>query len=227
MRIFEKKEFHYIDRNSGRTFSDIEFLDCYFVGCAISVTREPRLRSIMRHVKVINCEQRGCTLYSAVVEDVLINNVKTNGLFQVWGAVFKHVTIKGKAGRIMTSPLIEISAHPSKQQKLFDIANELYYRNVDWALDIRDAEFEEADLRGIPARLVLRDSETQFLITRERALNSNIEKVDLTGTHWKTAVELFLSSGYPDEVFVAPKRHPRFRTLLAGLVGLKNAGVLE
>jgi hypothetical protein len=84
-----------------------------------------------------------------------------------------------------------------------------------------------ADLRGIPARLVLRDSETQFLITRERALNSNIEKVDLTGTHWKTAVELFLSSGYPDEVFVAPKRHPRLRTLLAGLVALKNAGVLE
>jgi hypothetical protein len=228
MKTIQNKEFHsYIDRNSGKTFSDLEFLNCYFVECKISVAQKPSRRSTIRNVKFINCEQRGCTLYTAVVEDVILNSIKTNGLFQTWGAVFKHVTIKGKIGRIMTSPRIRVLIAPPEQQKLFDVANEAYYRNVDWALDIREAQFEEADLRGIPANLVLRDPETQFILTRERALNSKLENIDLSGTYWKTAIEIFLSSDAQDEVFVAPKSHPRFRPLLAGLWALRDAGVLE
>ncbi len=227
-KIFQRREFHsFYDRNSSRTFSDLEFQKCHFISCRISMTRDPRRRSLIRNVKVIDCEQHGCALEAAVVEDVLVDGFQTHGLFQTWGAVFKHVTLRGKIGRVMTSPVLETGLAPPENQKAFDEANALYYSNVDWAMDIREAQFEEADLRGIPSRLVRRDPESQFILTRARALQGKWKAVDLYGTHWKTAIELFLERGAEDEMFVAPKRNPRFRQLLAGLWALRDIEVLE
>ena len=231
MKTFQDREFQsFLDRNSGKTFADLEFIRCHFIGCAISITRNPRRRSKVRNVRFINCEQHGCALDTAIVEDVLIDGFKTNGLFQTWGAVFKHVVLRGRIGRVMTSPLIADVAMgklPFEHQKPFDEANQLYYSTVDWALDIREAQFQEADLRGIPARLVLRDPNSQFILTRERALQGKWRDVDLSGTHWRTAIELFIEQGVPDKVFVAPKRHPRYGALLDGLWKLRDAGVFE
>jgi hypothetical protein len=228
IKVYQDREFHsFIDRNSGKTFSDLKFRKCHFVGCWVSTTRDPRRRSIVRNVEILDCEQHGCTLDAAIVEDVLVNGIKTHGLFQTWGTVFRHVIVQGKIGRLMTSPLIATAMGTPAQQKAFDEANSVYYSRVDWALDIREAQFEEADLRGIPTKLVLRDPETQFIITREKALEHKWKDVDLTGTHWRTAIELFLETGVRDEVFVAPKRSPRFRALLGGLWALRDAGVIE
>jgi hypothetical protein len=132
----------------------------------------------------------------------------------------------------MTSPFVSafIASAMTKLnlQKAFDEANSIYYSSVDWALDIREAQFEEADLRGIPARLILHDPETQFILTREKALEGRWKEVDLSGTHWKTSIEFFLEeTNASDEILVAPKRHPRYRPLLAGLWALRDAGVLE
>jgi hypothetical protein len=228
VKVYEKREFHgYTDRNSGKTFSGLEFRECKFVGCAISLARNPNRRSKLSNVKFINCEQLGSALYEAIVEDVLIEGFKTNGLFQSWGAVFKHVVIRGKIGRIMTSQRIISFLKKPKEQNSFDEANAAYYKNVDWALDIRDAQFEEAELRGIPAKFIIRDPDTQFILTREKALEGKWKNIDLSGTYWTTAIELFLNIGGPDELFVAPKRHPRFRPLLAGLWALRDAGIFE
>lgn len=43
-----------------------------------------------------------------------------------------------------------------------------FYDQVDWAIDIRNARFRELTLRGIPARLVLRDPERHAVILTER-----------------------------------------------------------
>lgn len=226
--VYEKREFHgYTDRNSGKTFSDLEFRECKFVGCKISVTPAPKHRSKIRNVKFIHCEQLGCTLYSAIVEDVLIDGFKTNGLIQSWGAVFQHLVIRGKIGRIMISQWVPSLRNKPNAQKAFDEANAVYYQNVDWAMDIREAQFEEAELRGVPAKLMIRDPETQFVLTREKALEGKWKNVDLSGTYWATGIELFLNRGEQDVVFVAPKRHPRFRPLLAGLWALRDAGIFE
>lgn len=227
-KVFEGREFHsYSDRNSRRTFSDLEFRKCHFVGCAVSITRNPRLRSTIRNVKITDCGQLGCALYPAIIEDVLVDGFKTNGqLFQTWGAVFNHVTIRGKIGQLMTSPLIATARGTPEQQKSFSEVNTLYYENLDWALDIREAEFQEADLRGIPAHLVLRDPDTQFVISREKALEGKWKEIDLSGTYWKVSIEFFLRTGFESEILVAPKRNPRFRPLLEGLWALRDAGVI-
>lgn len=229
--IFQEREFRsFYDNNSGKTFRDLEFRKCHFVSCAISITRDPRYRSKVKNVQMINCEQHGCALEAAIIEDVLIDGLKTNGLLQSWGAVFKHVVFRGKIGRIMISPLISgvaMGKLSQDNQKAFDEANEGFYFGIDWALDLREAEFEEADLRGVPGNLILRDGYSQFLITREKAKEGKWKDIDLSGTHWRTAIEFFLEGRMQSELFVAPKRHPRFRALLDGLWKLRDAGVVE
>lgn len=107
------------------------------------------------------------------------------------------------------------------------MANAEYYRGVDWAIDIRHAEFQECDLRGIPAALVLRDEETQVVVTRSKVARGEWRGLDLSGTYWPTALALFLERGDSDAVLVAPKRAKNFAKLLTGLKMLRDAGVVE
>lgn len=228
MRVFEKQEFRsYYDQESGAIFSDLEFRECYFQSSSISITLDPRLRSTVRNMRLIQCEQRGCSLWTPIVEDVLVDGLKTNGLFQTWGAVFKHVTFRGRLGRIMLSPAVAPGQATEKQQRAFDEANAAYYSTVDWALDITEAEFEEGEIQRVPAHLVRRDPATQVVVKREKAMQGTWRQLDLSKTHWETSLEFLLERGDPDVVLVAPRRHRKYRDLLDGLKALRDAGVAE
>lgn len=164
----EIRSFH--DRNTGRLFNDIVFNYCRFVSCTISTTTNPRKRSIIRNIRLIGCEVTGCTIYPAIIEDVLVSRLKTHTLLQTWGTVFKHVKLEGNIGRIMISPLIAVGMAKPREQAAFDKANEEYYKTVDWAFDISEGRFYECELQRVPAKLIKRDPETQVVITREKAL---------------------------------------------------------
>lgn len=212
----------------GRVFADREYHQCTFTNCAISLTRYPKRRSTLRNLKFIKCEQLNSSVNSAVIEDVLVEDLKTNGLFQSWAAVFKHVTLRGKIDNIMFGSVVLTGWATDVQQRAFDLANAAYYSTVDWALDISEAQFLEADLRGVPGRLVRRDPLTQILVTREKALQGGWRHLDLTGTYWPVALEFFLKRGNTDSiVLAAPKRARDFKRLLAGLQLLREAGVAE
>ena len=228
MRVFEKQEFHsFYDRDSGRIFEDLEFRKCYFEGSAISVTLDPRLRSTVRNVRLIQCARRGCSIWPAVVEDVLVDGLKTNGLLQTWGAVFKHVTLRGRIDRVMFSSAVAPGQATQQQQRAFDEANAAYYASVGWALDISEAEFEEGEIQRVPAHLVRRDAATQVVVKREKAMQGAWRQLDLSKTHWATSLEFLLNRGDADVVLVAPKRHRKYRDLLDGLKALRDAGVAE
>lgn len=228
MRKFEGQEFvQWFDRDTGAVYSDLEFDKCRFESCGISITRDPALRATVRNVHLRRCEQRGSTLRGAIIENVLIDGFKTGGLFQTWGAVFRHVKLQGKIGRIMISPLVAPGNVAPEEQRAFDEVNERYYADVDWALDISEAEFEECDLRRVPARLVRRDPETQVVVKREAALRGEWRKLDLSETYWANAIDGFLHEGDPDIVLVAGKRQKNFRDLHKGLKLLRSAGVAE
>jgi hypothetical protein len=228
MQVFEKREFaRFYDQDSGRTYSGIEFRKCSFLSSAISITRDPKLRSTVREMKLVQCEERGCAIDAAVIEDVLVDGLKTNGLLQAWGAVFKHVTLRGKIGRIMISSAVSTGKATPAQQRAFDEANAAYYAGVDWALDITGAEFEEGEIQRVPAHLIRRDPATQVVVKREKAMQGTWRHLDLSQTHWATSLEFLLERGDPDVVLVAPKRHRKYRDLLDGLKALRDAGVAE
>jgi hypothetical protein len=227
-KIFTNQEFQgFYDRNSGRVFQDLEFRKCRFVSSSLSITRNPRRRTTVRNVKLSQCEEIGCALNAAIVEDVIVDGLKTSDLFQSWGAVYKHVVLKGNIGRIMISPLVATGMAKPKEQAAFDQANAKYYETIDWALDISEGRFNECEIQRVPAKLIRRDPETQVVITREKALMGEWKKLDLSKTYWATSIKFFLDRGDADLVLVAPKRYSKYQDLLDGLKMLRDAGVAE
>lgn len=229
MRVYQKEEFRsFRDRDSGAVFSDVAFRECYFQGCAVSITHNPELRSTVRNVRMIDCSHRGCSVYTAVFEDVLVDGLKTFGqLLQCWGAVFNRVVLRGKIDRLMTSALIGAIFVAPEEQAAFDRANAEYYRTVDWALDISEVECNDIDIRGVPARLIRRDPETQVVVRRNSALVGDWRDLPFNENLWPTALSVFLNQGEADTVLVAPKRHAKFKRYLEDLNLLRNAGIAE
>lgn len=229
-KVFEDREFCGLVDFDARAFADLEFRRCYFES-SYSTSLNVRRRAAIRNVRMIGCEvTKACSLRGTVVEDVLVDRLKTHGLFQVWGCAFKHVTLKGKIGRVMFSPAVIIgpqTAAENAEQQAFDQANAAYYAKVEWALDISGAEFQECDIRGISARLIRRDPETQVVVTREKALEGRWRELDLSGTDWAGWIDLSFQAGERDVVLVAPKRHRRFKEMLRGLNVLRQSGVAE
>lgn len=127
----------------------------------------------------------------------------------------------------MVSPFLGPGSATPEQQRAFDQANAQYYAAVDWALDISEGEFEECDLRRVPAGLVRRDAATQVVVKRDVAMRGDWRKLDLSRTYWASAIEGFIQEGDPDIVLVAGKRQKKFKDLLDGLKMLRDAGVAE
>jgi hypothetical protein len=228
IRTFQDQTFRgFHDRNSGALFSGIEFRKCSFIGCGISTTLNPRLRTTVKDLKMIGCEQRGCIVHAAIFEDITIEDLVTNGLMQSWAAVYKHVVFEGKIDRIMISDCVSPGVATPLDQMAFDQENNAFYASVDWALDLSKANFVECDIRGVPSHLIRRDPDTQIVIKRERLLDGAWRQLDLSGTYWGTAIQLFLKRGHPDRVLVAPKRHKKYRQLLQGLQILRESGIAE
>lgn len=229
MRVFENQTFDSLDdRDSGAVFSDMEFRKCYFESCGLSITLQPSRRSTVRNVQLLDCSQRGCSIYGALFENVLIDGLKTNGqLLQVWGAAFNHVVLRGKIDRLMISSIAFPGVATPEQQQAFDDANTDFCRRVDWALDISHGEFKELDIRGLPTHLIRRDVETQVVVTRKKALQGQWKELELSETLWRTWINDFLQTEEPSTVLAAPKRDAKFRNYLADLRLLREAGVAE
>jgi hypothetical protein len=228
MKVFENQTFErFYDQDSSAVFSDLEFRKCRFVSCTISITLDPKLRSTVRNVNLVGCDYISGNLRPAIIENVTVEGLKTNRLFQSWGAVFKHVTLKGRIGRVMFSPVVAPSVANRDHQIAFDDANSAFYKTVDWAMDISQGEFEECEIQNVPAKLIRRDPETQVIVTRAKAARGEWRKLDLSKTHWAVSLDFFLNRGDQDIVLVAPKRNKRFPTLLDGLKMLRDAGVAE
>jgi hypothetical protein len=158
-------------------------------------------------------------------EPSMICGLTTDDLLPVRGAVFRHVVLKGKIGRIKIGPWVLPGIAKPRVQQAFDDANAAYYSTVDWAIDIREALFVTCDLSGVPARLIRRDPEAQVVVTREKALAGTWRQLNLHKTYWPVSLQWFLDSGEADIVLVAPKRDLKYRTLLEGLQVLRDAGV--
>lgn len=234
MRLFENLTFENLyDQDSAARFSDLKFRRCQFASCGLSMTRDPAKRSTVRNVQLTDCSQRGCGLDCAILEDVLVDGLKTNGqLFQTFGAAFNRVVLRGEIDRMMISndvlpSVLMDEARRRSEIVTFRAANAVYYRNVEWALDIRHGEFKELDIRGVPSHLIRRDPETQIVITREKALQGQWKELEFKESLWCTWINHFLQTEESSTVLVAPKRHAKFRNYLDDLRLLRVANVAE
>jgi len=203
---------------------------CTFFACDFGATATtPAKRRKVKNVEVINCKTTNSTgIGSAIIEDVDIENLETSGPLFAWGAVYKHVRFRGRCGSFVLSSLPP-NAHTQRTEAAFKRANAAFYRGVDWALDISEAEFRDIDIRGVPADLIRRDPETQVVVRRANVerLQAKWRSLDLAGTPWAAMLDNVLAWGLEDTVFVAPKRQKHFRRWLAGLKLLRRTKVAE
>jgi hypothetical protein len=228
MRTFENEEFTSVYDRGGNVYEGLHFRKCTFVSSGVSITEEPGNRTTVRDVTLERCRVVGSLLGCAVVEEVLVDGLQTSDLHHSWGALFKHVTLRGKIGRLLVTGLVGPHLMHSPVQRAFDEEREAYYRDVDWALDISEAEIVELALDGIPARLVRRDPETQAVVTRQAALSGEWRELEhVQATALGVIIQQMLKFDQEDVVLVAEKRARDFKKVLAGIEELRAAGVAE
>ena len=231
MTIFSSQEFHsLIDRGTGNTFKDFQFESCTFDNCAISLTKDVSKRAVVRNVRMERCTAINCDIGPAVFENVTVDGLTTNDLLILWGPLFKHVTLKGKIGQIKINREVHYVDRSAGVQSPFDKARAQFYMGLDWALDIREARFQEFDMHGVPASLVRRDPDTQVVVTRQKALREGWRrKISQSNTYWPFVIDMFLEDEEPDIVLVAPKgkAKKKYAELLHGLNELRKSGVVE
>ena len=228
IEIIDKKYLGLFQFDCPAPHQNLDFVNCQFTGCSIGLeTHDLALRPRAAHLTFRNCIQAGCSLRGVIVEDTVVDGLKCSSLLQTWAAVFKHVTLRGKIDRLMLSDLFHPGEPDSKFQLVVAQANAKYYASVDWAIDIREAEFKDFDCRGVPSRLVRRDPETQVMVTRSRVLACG-DAITAGGQFWAGMLKAFLGrESYADAIYAAPKRDPRFKDLVAGLQELRRNGVTE
>lgn len=211
-------------------FSDMTVRSCTFFACQFGMTAKlPSDRKSIAHVDLIACTAKNNSWLGPVtVEDVGIDSLRTGGLCITWGTAFRHVTFKGRCGKFLLNLLPSGGSSPERLAA-FAAANLEFYRATDWALDISKGEFEEMDIRTVPADLIRRDPDTQVVVRRSRVeeTQSVWRKLDLSGTPWAISLATMLQLGLNDKVLVAAKRRPDFARWLAGLRLLQREGVAE
>ena len=180
----------------------------------------------VKNAVIESCVLSRVQLGPLILDEVRVDNLRVrDGLF-VWAPALRHVVLRGPIGSLAFRSLVDPASATDAQQRAFDRANAEFYQSVDWALDIREAEFADVQLIGIPHQLVLRDPETQVVVTRAKAAEGGWRRIDL---HPQLGWELQeLANGHEmGRVMVAPKRSKGFRTMLRDLQRLREAGVAE
>jgi hypothetical protein len=164
-----------------------------------------------------------------MLEQVSVDGLRTGSepLF-IWGAVYDRVVLKGKLDKLVLSSRVNAPGLDDVDQQAFDAASKDFYASVDWAIDIREVEVHELDIRGVPSRLVRRDTRTQAVVRRENALDEKRWRdLDLGHAWWATQLESMVREGHEEIILVAPLRNRKVADFITGIEILRNVGVAD
>ncbi|MGW3652302.1 hypothetical protein [Streptomyces sp. NPDC000878] len=195
---------------------------CTWVGSTIAQFDDPGFGLVVRDVESRRCKVDNCGAHGVRFQDVLVDGLTVAGGLLLEACLFERVTLRGNIGRVVTTPPHSALA-AEVRQSLVD-GMRAAYRDVEWALDIRQANFVDADFSYVPGELVRRDEETQFLLRRESF--SGMDVSDLPG-YAKIAVGRFESRPWDSIVAIAPRRSKKFDRWLSELTELRRAGLAE
>jgi len=202
-----------------RTYEGIDLERVTFISCVLGQHDDPEYGFVVRDVTATRCRASACRVHGVRFEDVTVNGL-TGDHLSLDGCLFKHVTLKGKIGPILTTPVKSLSQETTAAMNAAMID---YYRDVDWALDISEAEFSDASLYMVPGDLVRRDPETQFLVRREVVVPI---KDSLSGI-LRIEASRFEDTPFDSIVAVAPRRSKHFARYLAEFERARKDGLVE
>jgi hypothetical protein len=233
MQHFEKQEFqNRHDPDVILAFRDCEFVKCKFMGGGFGYRHSPDFaqRTSAANIRIIKCESQKFSIGPALLEDIYVENFRGD-LVTIWGALFRHVTIKGRCDKLMIHGITgqgDIDAGGVGVLPYRVLCDE-FYASVDWALDIRDAEFDDFSIRtrGVPAHLIRRDPETQAILRREALIEGKWRELGLSAFSQLTIKEM-IAGGQATDVLVAPKRDKKLCAhMLEDIRKLRESGMAD
>lgn len=212
-----------------QTIADQEYLGCTFYSCRLFAARRPCKRALIRNVRLEGCIAEGaCSIASAVLENVSVNGLSTPAdPVQLAGCVFKHVELAGTFGQLVVRPISSaLQQRDMTVQAAYDAADQKYYSTIDWAIDIREANFENAELRCIPGDKVRRDPQTQVLVRRKNLTDARWRELSIDHLY-RVMLDSLWEGTEVDTILIAPKQSHRRRELEKELELLRREGIAE
>ena len=220
--VIEKQTFENVKSiGSHRVVSGLELIRCQFVGGSLSQHDDPSFGLIVRDVVARRCSFKRVVCGGVRFDTVLGENL-TSTVTRLAGCALRHVTLRGRAGSLMLVPPNFSLAE--EMQAAFAAGLLDFYAGVDWALDITEAEFDDADLYYLPGDLVRHDPETQFVLRRSALANA--DTTDLP-PFARIAVSRFDASPFDALIAVAPKRSKDFAERLAHYRELRDRKIAD
>jgi hypothetical protein len=205
---------------TGRTYSGLDLDRVTFASCVLGQQDDPEFGFVVSDVTATRCRADNCSVQGVRFEDVTLDGLSTKNQ-QLGGCLFKHVTLKGKIGPILTTPVHR--GVPEQIRTAMNAAILAYYKDVDWALDISAAEFSDADFYMVPGDLVRRDPETQFLLRRDVVVPAK----DQLPIGPSIAASRFESTPFDSIVAVVGRRSKNFARDLDEFEQVRKAGLAE
>ena len=100
-----------------------------------------------------------------------------------------------------------------------------FYIRADWVLDISETRLSSFDYEGIPARLFVLDTSTQFVIRRDKfhSLKQLSEEFESKFSYVTAYLKVFLEGGRDDILLTVPTPRPKkfIKPITSGLNELR------
>ena len=231
MREIRDRVFRLKGDRGGLVAEDLSFTACTFDNCRLSLTNDPAQMSQVRRVRFTNCVNLCSTVGPCYLDEIEVDGfLSPSDLTLVWGALFRHVVLRGDIGSVRVNTAIQDPHATPQCQREFDQLREAHYASIDWALDISQARTLDLIITGIPANRIVLDPRTQIVVTKD-SLRDKRELDALPGLDRTTrfTLESFLTGEAADLVLVAPTRRPAKyrRPVLDSFAALTEAGLTD
>ncbi len=203
-----------------REYGGIRLVGCTLKGCRLVQADDPEFGLVVRDVVVERCRMEGCQASGVYFEDVTVDTLRLPRPHLLSGCVFKHVTLRGEIGPMMAIPPNPML--PNEPELTAGMVEK--YQEIDWALDIREAIFSDADFFSVPGDLIRRDENTQVLLRREA-----FPERDWRGLPGYAGImaSRFRSTPFDSIVGIAPKGSEEFAKVMADIEWLYSHGFAE
>ncbi|MGW0207341.1 hypothetical protein ACWDZ8_16540 [Streptomyces sp. NPDC003233] len=188
---------------SGRTYSGVELVRDTVSTCVLAQFDDPDFGLVVRDTLVQDCTVDRCQAQGVYFEGLTVDGLNAKQIHRLYGCVFDRVVLKGKIGPIMVMP-----PHGGLSDRERHIAGMVEkYRGVEWALDISEASFIDADFYCVPGDLIKYDPETQALLRREKFDEIRTEDLPTYAGIWASR---FTETPFDSIVAIAPRRSKSF-----------------
>ena len=201
-----------------REYGGVRLDGCTLQGCRLVQADDPGFSLVVRNVILDRCRMEGRAAQDVYFEDITVDTLHLARPHLLSGCVFRHATLRGRIGPVMA--IAPNPTSPLRPELTAGIVEK--YKEVDWALDISEAVFSDADFCSVPGELVRRDENTQVLLRREAF--GDLDRRELPGRAgiWASRFE---STPFDSIVGIAPKGSRNFGKVMADIEWLHRRGV--